>query len=143
MLTPGVELRGMATTSRTMTIAEAAGALGVSERTVWRYLRSGRLQGETTGPVGQQRTLIDRTGVEAITAGRGGEDAAALRAEVERLSDEVAALRAERDQMRTALASSRVEIARLRKPVSSRAGDMVLAGLSHLAAHRGMRHAHR
>ena len=56
-----------------MTVAEAAEALGVSERTVWRYLRSGRLHGETVGPVGQQRTLIDPDGIEAVRAGRGGE----------------------------------------------------------------------
>ena len=133
----------MATTPRTLTIAEAAATLGVSERTVWRYLRSGRLQGETSGPVGQQRTLIDLSGVEAVAAGRSGEGTSALRAEVERLADEVAGLRAERDQTRTALAAARAEIARLRKPVSARAGDMMLAGLSHLAARRGMRQAHR
>ena len=134
----------MATTSRTMTVAEAAEALGVSVRTVWRYLRSGRLHGEPTGPVGQQRTLIDADGVESIRTGRGGEDTAGLRADIERLSDEVAALRAERDQLRTALAAARVEMARLRKPkpVGARAGDMVLAGLSQLAARRA-RHAHR
>ena len=89
----------MATTSRSLTVAEAAEALGVSERTVWRYLRSGRLHGETIGPVGQQRTLIDVSGVEAIQSGRGGEDTAALQAEVDRLSDELAALRAERDAL--------------------------------------------
>ena len=66
-----------------------------------------------------------------------------MRADVERLSDEVAVLRAERDQLRTALGAARAEIARLRKPVSARAGDMVLAGLSHLAARRGPRHAAR
>jgi excisionase family DNA binding protein len=126
-----------------MTVAEAAEALGVSERTVWRYLSSGRLHGETVGPVGQQRTLIDPGGIEAVRAGRGGEQAAVLRREVDRLSDEVAVLRAERDQLRTALASARAEIARLRKPVSARAGDMVLAGLSHLASRRGPRHATR
>jgi len=135
-------MRGMATTSHTMTVAEAAHELGVSERTVWRYLRSGRLHGETTGPVGQQRTLIDPSGIESVRSGRGGEEAAALRADVDRLSDEVAALRAERDQLRTALAAARVEMARLRKPVGARAGDMVLAGLSHLATRR-TRHAHR
>ncbi|MBM3635159.1 MAG: helix-turn-helix domain-containing protein, partial [Actinobacteria bacterium] len=92
----------MATTSCSLTVAEAAGALGVSQRTVWRYLRSGRLHGETIGPVGQQRTLIDASGIEAIQSGRGGEETAALQAEVDRLSDELAALRAERDQLRTA-----------------------------------------
>ena len=71
-------MRGMATTSHTMTVAEAAHELGVSERTVWRYLRSGRLHGETTGPVGQQRTLIDPSGIESVRSGRGGEEAAHL-----------------------------------------------------------------
>ncbi len=140
---PDVETSGMATTDHGMTVAEAAEALGVSERTVWRYLRSGRLNGETVGPLGQQRTLIDPDGIDAVRAGRGGEQAAALRQEVDRMSDELALLRAERDQLRTALAASRAEIARLRKPVSARAGDMVLAGLSHLAARRGPRHATR
>ncbi len=139
----GVETRGMATTEQGMTIREASDALGVSERTVWRYLRAGRLDGETTGPVGQQRTLIDPAGVAALRDGREGQQVAGLREQVNRLSDEVATLRAERDQLRTALAANRVEIARLRRPVGARAGDMVLAGLSQLAARRGARHAHR
>jgi|GEM_PF-519282 len=139
----GVETVGMATTDHGMTVTEAAEALGVSERTVWRYLRSGRLSGETLGPAGQQRTLIEPSDVEAVRAGRDGGNTSALRADVERLSDEVAALRAERDQLKTALGAARADIARLHRPVTQRAGDMVLAGLSHLAARRGPRHAHR
>lgn len=122
-----------------MTIPEAAEALSVSERTIWRYLSSGRLSGETTGPVGQQRTLIARSGVESIRAGRGGEEASALRADVERLSDQIAALRAEREQLRTALIAARNEIRRLHTPVSRRAGDLVLAGLTSLASRRAHR----
>ena len=122
-----------------MTIPEAAEALGVSERTIWRYIRSGRLHGETTGSVGQQRTLIDASAVDAVRAGRGGEEASALRAEVERLSDELAGLRAEREQLRTALMAARNEIRRLNTPVSRRAGDMVLAGLTSLASRRAHR----
>jgi excisionase family DNA binding protein len=129
----------MATTTQRMTIPEAAEALGVSERTIWRYLRSGRLHGETTGPVGQQRTLIDASAVDAARAGRGGGEASALRAEVERLSDELAGLRAEREQLRTALMAARNEIRRLHTPVSRRAGDMVLAGLTSLASRRAHR----
>ena len=49
-----------------LTVADAATTLGVSERTVWRYLRSGRLQGQTVGPAGAQRTMIDPEGVQAI-----------------------------------------------------------------------------
>jgi excisionase family DNA binding protein len=133
---PASNHHGMATTTPGMTIPEAASALGVSERTVWRYLRAGRLRGETIGPVGQQRTLVDRTAVQAVMAGRGGEEGQALRARVEALSDEVAGLRAERDQLRTALAATRSELARLHKPVSRRAGDLVMAGLTSLAARR-------
>ncbi len=42
----------------TITVAQAAQALGVSERTVWRYLKSGRLPSQTIGEPGAQRTLI-------------------------------------------------------------------------------------
>ena len=64
--------------THTITVAEAAEALGVSERTVWRYLKSGRLPGETTGEPGSQRTLIPRDAVEALTTTRVGADAEAL-----------------------------------------------------------------
>jgi excisionase family DNA binding protein len=84
----------------TLTVARAAEALGVSERTVWRYLKSGRLPGETVGEPGAQRTLISAAAVEALRAGRSGADAEALRAERDRLASELAAARAERDALR-------------------------------------------
>jgi excisionase family DNA binding protein len=83
----------------TLTVARAAEALGVSERTVWRYLKSGRLPGETVGEPGAQRTLIPAAAVEALRAGRSGADAEALRAERDRLASELAAARAERDAL--------------------------------------------
>ena len=123
-----------------MTVAEASEALGVSERTVWRYLSSGRLVGETVGPVGSQRTLIEQAAIQAIIAGRdGGEEIAALKAEVARLADENAALRAERDQLRRSITGLRTQLAQFHKPVSKRAGDLVLAGLSSLANRRPTR----
>ena len=56
----------------TITVAQAAQALGVSERTVWRYLKSGRLPGETIGEPGTQRTLIPCEAVDALRGSRGG-----------------------------------------------------------------------
>ncbi|MDP9143376.1 MAG: helix-turn-helix domain-containing protein, partial [Actinomycetota bacterium] len=70
----------------TITVAQAAQALGVSERTVWRYLKSGRLPGETIGEPGAQRTLIPSQAVDALNGSRGGADAEALRAERDRLA---------------------------------------------------------
>ena len=52
--------------THTITVAQAAEALGVSERTVWRYLKSGRLPGETVGEPGSQRTLIPCEAVDAL-----------------------------------------------------------------------------
>jgi excisionase family DNA binding protein len=86
--------------SDTLTVAHAAQALGVSERTVWRYLKSGRLPGETVGEPGAQRTQIPAPAVAALQAGRGGADAEALRVERDRLAAELAAARAERDALR-------------------------------------------
>ena len=83
----------------TITVAEAAEALGVSERTVWRYLKSGRLPGETLGEPGAQRTMIPRESVEAMQSSRGGADLEGLRAERERLVAELAAALAERDAL--------------------------------------------
>jgi excisionase family DNA binding protein len=85
--------------THTITVAQAAEALAVSERTVWRYLKSGRLPGETVGEPGSQRTLIPRAAVEALRGTRPGPDAEALRAERDRLVQELAALRAERDAL--------------------------------------------
>ena len=123
-----------------MTVAEASEALGVSERTVWRYLSSGRLVGETVGPVGSQRTLIEVVAVQAIVSGRGGgEEITALKAEVARLGDENARLRADGDQMRRSIAGLRAQVVQFHKPVSKRAGDLVLAGLSSRASRRTAR----
>src|SRR5215210_7292488 len=91
--------------SDTLTVAHAAQALGVSERTVWRYLKSGRLPGETVGEPGSQRTLIPAEAVEALRGSRGGADADALRAERDRLAAELAALRAERDALQGRVAT--------------------------------------
>lgn len=97
MANPG----GMETSAptHTITVAEAAEALGVSERTVWRYLKSGRLPGETTGEPGSQRTLIPREAVEALSTARVGADSEALVTEQNRLRAELAAVRAERDAL--------------------------------------------
>lgn len=84
----------------TITVAQAAQALGVSERTVWRYLKSGRLPGETIGEPGAQRTLIPSQAVDALNGSRGGADAEALRVERDRLAVELASARAERDALR-------------------------------------------
>ncbi|MCU0280651.1 MAG: helix-turn-helix domain-containing protein [Acidimicrobiia bacterium] len=84
-----------------ITVAQAARALGVSERTVWRYLRAGRLAGETSGPAGAQRTLIDPGSVEQLQAEKGeGPALAAVRAERDRLVADLAAVVAERDALR-------------------------------------------
>ncbi len=89
----------MTAPTHTITVAQAAEALGVSERTVWRYLKSGRLPGETVGEPGAQRTLIPQDAVDALTRTRVGVDAEALRAERDRLVAELAAARAERDAL--------------------------------------------
>ena len=85
--------------THTITVAQAAEALEVSERTVWRYLKSGRLPGETVGEPGSQRTLIPTEAVDALRGRRAGGDADALRAERDRLVAELAMLRAERDTL--------------------------------------------
>lgn len=85
--------------THTITVAQAAEVLGVSERTVWRYLKSGRLPGETVGEPGSQRTLIPAHMVEDLRGARGGADAEALRVERDRLVAELAALRSERDAL--------------------------------------------
>jgi excisionase family DNA binding protein len=89
----------MTNPTHTITVAQAAEALGVSERTVWRYLKSGRLTGETHGEPGSQRTLIAADAVDALGTNRTGVNADALRAERDRLVAELAATRAERDAL--------------------------------------------
>lgn len=94
----------MTNATHTITVAQTAEILGVSERTVWRYLKSGRLAGETTGEPGSQRTLIPRAAVDSLTSTRVGVDAEALGAERDRLVAELAAARAERDALTSRVA---------------------------------------
>jgi hypothetical protein len=83
--------------THTLTIAQAAETLCVSERTVWRYLKSGRLAGETVGPIGSQRTLITTAAVAALQSERGHDpQLEVLRAERDRLVDQLEAEREER-----------------------------------------------
>jgi excisionase family DNA binding protein len=117
----------MTNPTHTITVAQAAETLGVSERTVWRYLKSGRLPGETTGEPGSQRTLIPREAVEALTSTRVGVDAEALRAERDRLVAELAAACAERDAL-----TSRVSV--LQRSLS----DPLRPGIAERALGRAM-----
>ena len=87
----------MTNPTHTITVAQAAEALGVSERTVWRYLKSGRLTGETHGEPGSQRTLIPCDAVDALGSNRTSANSEALLAERDRLVAELAAISAERD----------------------------------------------
>jgi excisionase family DNA binding protein len=100
--------------SHTLNVAQAAEALGVSERTVWRYLKSGRLPGTTVGEPGSQRTLIPDRAVRELARARGGADADALRAERDRLRAELTAVRAERDALRDRLSVLQRALARPR-----------------------------
>ena len=106
----------MTPSRETITVAEAAQALGVSERTVWRYLKAGRLSGETVGEPGSQRTLISRDALETALAERACGDAAALRAERDRLVAELARLRAERDELAARVARLQRALARPARP---------------------------
>ncbi len=86
--------------SHALTVAQAAETLAVSERTVWRYLKSGRLDGETVGPVGSQRTLIAASAVTSLRSERGHDpELDALRAERDRLADQLDIERAERERL--------------------------------------------
>lgn len=90
----------MDATTESLTVADAAQALGVSERTVWRYLKAGRISGETVGPMGAQRTLIDRESVIRLQQDRGVDpNAAALRDHVQQLTEALAQVSAERDAL--------------------------------------------
>jgi len=85
----------------TLTVAQAAEALGVSERTIWRYLKSGRLPGETTGSPGSQRTLIAVEAIDGLRSERGGAGQSdELRGERDRLMVALRATERERDQLR-------------------------------------------
>ena len=102
-------------TTHTLTVAEAAQLLGVSERTIWRYLKSGRLDGETVGRAGAQRTLIPRASVDELRNERGQDPAVdELRAERDRLVGELARAQAEREAMRARVDAMQRAIARRR-----------------------------
>ena len=106
-----------ATDTPTMvTVAQAAEILGVSERTVWRYLKAGRLTGETVGEPGTQRTLIPRDAVRARARERAGGDPAGAGAEHERLERMLAAAQAERDALRARVAALQGALARAGRP---------------------------
>jgi excisionase family DNA binding protein len=99
--------------SHTLTVAQAAETLNVSERTVWRYLKSGRLTGQTVGSVGSQRTLITQAAVAALRSQRGHDpELEVLRAERDQLVDQLEAEREER--MRLAARVERLQRALIR-----------------------------
>lgn len=104
---------GMDATHTTLTVAQAAEALGVSERTVWRYLKAGRLSGDTVGEVGSQRTLIDQASVDALRGNRVADpEAAQLRMDIERLTQQLAQMTAERDALAHRVAGLQLAIGR-------------------------------
>lgn len=104
---------GMDATHTTLTVAQAAEALGVSERTVWRYLKAGRLSGDTVGEVGSQRTLIDQVSVDALRGNRGADpESAQLRMDIERLTQQLAQMTAERDALAHRVAGLQLAIGR-------------------------------
>lgn len=105
-----------ATDTSQITVAEAADILAVSERTVWRYLKSGRLAGTTVGEPGSQRTLIPRAGVEALSRDRAGADLASVRAECDRLAQRLNAALVERDALRGRVAALQSTLARSGRP---------------------------
>lgn len=99
--------------SHTLTVAQAAETLNVSERTVWRYLKSGRLIGQTVGSVGSQRTLITQAAVAALRSQRSHDpELEVLRAERDQLVDQLEAEREER--MRLAARVERLQRALIR-----------------------------
>lgn len=105
-----------ATDTSPITVAEAADILAVSERTIWRYLKSGRLTGTTVGEPGLQRTLIPRAAVEAVSSDRAGADLASVRAERDRLAQMLNAAQAERDALRGRVAALQSALARSERP---------------------------
>jgi helix-turn-helix protein len=111
-------------TESEITVADAARTLGVSERTVWRYLRAGRLTGRTEGEPGFQRTLIDPESLEsaraASTSAAPRPDAPPLTdpgaaVEIERLTGELRAAREEAERIGREAARTREELEGLRR----------------------------
>ena len=119
-----------------LSVAETAELLGVSERTVWRYLRAGRLSGRTDGPPGAGRTRIAPESVAALQADRdGGPERARLLAERERLVAALAQSQSERDALARRCARLELLLARAdaRRPsLAGRAAGLVLIALSRL-----------
>jgi excisionase family DNA binding protein len=115
-----------------ITVSEAAERLGVSERTVWRYLKSDKLTGHTVGDAGSQRTLIDPDSVTRIASERGRDpQAAALRAERDRLASELEQIAAERDALRGRVTLLQRAASRPSAPLAGR-----MMGLAFLAISR-------
>ncbi len=131
--------RGAMTTSTdTLTVSQAAETLGVSERTVWRYIKKGRLPGETVGSPGSQRTLIAADAVEAIRAERGdGGQSDALRAERDRLALALRDAEAERDRLKERVAMLQRAVAEPYKPSPvARAADAAMSVMERARALR-------
>ena len=128
----------MSTTADTsMTVTEAAEALAVSERTVWRYLKSGKLAGETVGEPGSQRTLIAHASVEAAAVARGRDpNSEALRAERDRLAGELARAEAERAELRAEVDHLRLAASRGRPSVPEQALTVLFTGIERVRARR-------
>ncbi|MEQ8834364.1 MAG: helix-turn-helix domain-containing protein [Miltoncostaeaceae bacterium] len=101
-----------------ITVAEAAERLGVSQRTVWRYLKSGRLAGETHGEPGLQRTLIASASIEAMRHERspGQPELPGTRAERDALAARLREIERERDALRGRVAELQSRLARRRPP---------------------------
>ncbi len=127
-----------ATDTHTLTVAQAAEALGVSERTVWRYLKAGRLDGITVGPVGGQRTLVAAAGIDALRTTRTVDaETAELRAHLERVTAELVALQAERDALARRVTSLQRALARpARAGVVERMAAGVVCAVARLRAVR-------
>ena len=125
--------------THTITVAQAAEALGVSERTVWRYLKSGRLPGETVCEPGAQRTLIPADAVAALQGDRGGADAEELRRERDRLVAELAAARAERDVLEGRVGVLQRALSTPRRPGFAERALSRALGAAALARSRGPR----
>jgi len=114
-----------------ITVAEAAEKLGVSERTVWRYLKADKLASRTVGDAGAQRTLIDAASVDQMASTRGRDpQASQLREERDRLANELAQVVAERDQLRGRITTIQRGATPPKLSVFERAVGMVLLVLA-------------
>ncbi len=116
-----------------ITVSDAAERLGVSERTVWRYLKSDKLAGHTVGDAGSQRTLIDQDSVTQMASKRGRDpQAAALRAERDRLATELERISAERDELRGRVSLLQRTASRPSNSVAERVMGLIFFALSRI-----------